>query len=515
MSSLTIASKRHRYTSGTHFLAEWLVATSLAGGYSLRRLKQESVANEADEFSKAEYLIPIRSYDALAQFVANIKPPIVIPRTVISALEEVIRLREETRAELLLMCRPVDAGHDHIIDVMRSVRMILRQRAPEPTSFTSNDNTVENTQNSFTSLALGEVSQELSSRMPQTPASPRRKNVLAAQLPDDIHEAQLGFISMTQDFITISAIVRKLWVDFGNIPPNQRDHVALLRATITTETAIQAAHMMEAETTTLFEKHGGAIKLMEALYSEGRKATSDVAKQVKEWYELYRLLLDFRSKSNSENVLKTRPDWIVSAEAAMTENQSGPQPRNVRLLRILPAMFLLRRNVQRIDFANASGSVLRMAHMYHAGRLTHYLDTPWSEMEQMMASQRTESLFVGSERPTDPTQVFPRYNLATGASIVIFSQGRRQVGNPRSRLPKEKLKRLQSATPVLIGLTEQVQALNKNPANSGFPRVIAAMARDPTCNTVPLAATLENLANAVMKEVPAASIDYFRLHRQS
>ncbi|RYP65561.1 hypothetical protein DL770_008973 [Monosporascus sp. CRB-9-2] len=91
MASLAIASRHHQYTAGAHFMAEWLVVTSLANGFFLRRLQRESVVSEGNEFGGAEYLVPIRLYQVLAQFVADIRPPIAVPRTVLGALEEVIR----------------------------------------------------------------------------------------------------------------------------------------------------------------------------------------------------------------------------------------------------------------------------------------------------------------------------------------------------------------------------------------------------------------------------------------
>ncbi|RYP63790.1 hypothetical protein DL771_009123 [Monosporascus sp. 5C6A] len=653
MASLAIASRHRRYTAGTHFLAEWLVATSLANGFSLRRLQQECIASEGTEFGDAEYLVPIRLYQVLAQFIADAKRPIAVPRTVLGTLEEVIRLREETKRQLLLICRPVDSGHDHIIDVMRSVRTILRPRTPQPASATSvGGNTA--VQNLFSSLTLEEVPESFLSRAPQTssPASSQNQKA-SAQLPDDLQEAKFSFIELIQDLITMASLLKKPWADIALMPTGQRDHVALLRASVTTETAIHVAQTLEAESAPLFNKHGGAIKLIESFYIEGKEAISEVANQMKELYAIYGLLQDCRAKVNGEDVLKRCPDWVLTSEADTTESQNASQSQRVHILRLLPAMFLLCRNVQSelaidsfsklfgqlllrghmsisvlfatkvfldicetlgnqlgcgfeilggfreelyktvtetlnlnrqvklsdwpekndeslvrlgrkvdfwvtrdpvawtakktswklapnilpqrhpllcgvllaqicseahclgIDYANASGSVLRMAHLYHAARVSHYLDTAWPQMERVMTVQRTEALFVGSERPTDPAQIFPRYNLATGASIVIFSQGKRRVGNPRSKLPKEKLKRLQSGTPVLISLTEHLQAVSKNSANPEFPRTIAAMTRGPTSKAVPLVAALESLANAVAEEASAASVDYFRLHRQS
>ncbi|RYP11867.1 hypothetical protein DL767_011270 [Monosporascus sp. MG133] len=510
MAPLAITSRHHRYTAGTHLIAEWLVATSLANGFSLRRLQRESVASEGSEFGGADYLVPVRLYQLIS-----------------------------TRGGI---------GELFITDPS-----IIASVLPKPD-------------------------------------------------PDDFQEARFSFIELIQDLITMASSVKKT---------------------------------LEAESAVLFNEHGGAIKLIESFYVEGREGTGEVANQMKELYAIYGLLLDCRTKANGEDVLKCPPDWVLTSEADITESQNGSQSQRIHILRLLPAMFLLCRNVQSelaidsftkllgqlllwghmsisvllatkvyidicetledqlgcgfeilgryreglyktvtetlnlnkqvkfsdwpeksdeslvrlgrkvdfwvtrdpvaqtgkktswklapnilpqrhpllcgvllaqifseshslgIDYANASGAVLRMAHLYHAARVSHYLDTAWPQMERVMAVQRTQALFVGSERPTDPKQVFPRYNLATGASIVIFSQGKRRAGNPRSKLPKVKLKRLQSGTPVLISLSEHLQAVSKNPANAEFPRTIAAITRGPTSKAVPLAAALESLANAI------------------
>ncbi|RYP79785.1 hypothetical protein DL770_006500 [Monosporascus sp. CRB-9-2] len=513
---------------------------------------------------------------------------------------------------------------------MRSVRTILRPRAPQSASVTPvGDNT--DAHNLFSSLALEEVSESSQSEPPQMPSQAfSRSQKASAQFPDDLQEAKFSFIELIQDLITMISLLKKLWADIALLP-----------------------RTLEAESAVLFNKHDGAVKLMESFYVEGRESTDEVTNQIKELHAVYRLLQDCRTKVNGEDVLKRCPDWVLTSEADITESQSGSQSQRVHILRLLPAMFLLCRNVQsqlaidsfskllgrlllrghmsisvlfatkvyidiceplgdqlgcgfeilgrygdelyktvtetlnlnkqvkfsdwpeksdeslvrldrkvdfwvtrdpvartanktswklapnilprrhpllcgvlmaqifseshdlEIDCANASGSVLRMAHLYHAARVFHYLDTAWPQMERVMTVQRTQALFVGSERPTDPTQIFPRYNLATGASIVIFSQGKRRAGNPRSKLPKEKLKRLQSGTSVLISLSEHLQALSKNPANPEFPRTIAAMIRGPTSKAVPLVAALKSLASTVTEEASAASIDYFRLHRQS
>ena len=247
-----------------------------------------------------------------------------------------------------------------------------------------------------------------------------------------------------------------------------------------------------------------------------------------------------------KNLRKFIDDCIANDSIGITKQKmygrQGPLPPMGPPFALLPfhplgcglLQFYLHMRLQEsgIILALAWGSIMYVAHLYHACRVGGYMDDIWPDMELILKIHTPEQVFAG-RAPQTPEESLKAMSIMLGGSALNFAQSRRRGGLVLSKKGPKGLRENSPITEVLkarylghgdLKLTlDTVEKLVEDEKISlsdqggiicvekGAPESILQRqwAKNHKLSTLQL---VEALLSAISAEKYALRLDYFSLH---
>ncbi|EGU86463.1 hypothetical protein FOPG_17079 [Fusarium oxysporum f. sp. conglutinans race 2 54008] len=270
-----------QYKEDTDSVASWLASTAKACGYpsdlltptgiqtkgtgrlkgkARRDAKKQNTYVPTPLHTIPKYVIAVKDFIPLAEFIFASKPLISVPPSFAETLDRVIYVRAKFGAQLIdhgmKSSTKSDATHSFFVGILEKVRDVLRPRMPAGTkSFQS----FEDLGNCFSGIKVYESSPELL----DVPDIERPKN---AQGDDTIYEAEpqtsledalVAYTIMVNDLNQIRSYIEWIW-------SNNRDgYFDLANAAVATNTGINLARNLIDQVLPIFKDHGGACTILE------------------------------------------------------------------------------------------------------------------------------------------------------------------------------------------------------------------------------------------------------------
>ncbi|CAG7566386.1 unnamed protein product [Fusarium equiseti] len=208
-----------------------------------------------------KYTIPIKDFIPLADYIiASTKPLIKVPASFAETIDRVIYMPSTFGSKMIdhgvERDGDKDASHNHFVGVLESVRSILRPRMPAGTPALTS---FEDLTNRFSSLNIHEPSQEFldAPELVRPKKEQSDDNDYEAELQKSFADAMMAYFVLLKDLNDIRSRIEWIW---GNYQKGAFDPAT---AAVATNTAIDLARNLIEQVLSIFEEHGGAIKIAE------------------------------------------------------------------------------------------------------------------------------------------------------------------------------------------------------------------------------------------------------------
>lgn len=276
-----------QYKHDTDAVASWLATTAKANGYPkpfsddektpAGSARSKGKARKAPKAKKApstfkKYIIAIKDFVPLAEFIVGKTPPISIPASFNTTIDRVIAARGGFANDLAGQEKHIkddasDRRHGYFVDVLKQVRQLLKPDVeptmPETPSAGS-DASSDPLSNRFAGLKIYEPSDKFLETPPAAPT--QDKNVVyEAETSTTLYDALFAYTLLFNDLQVIRSHIEVIWKDY-------RDRALdLVAASIATDTAIDLAReVIEAAMPALEggpqEWEGGLMGLVEKFF---------------------------------------------------------------------------------------------------------------------------------------------------------------------------------------------------------------------------------------------------------
>jgi len=273
-----LVSAYRQYKQDTNAVATWLASTARAHGFLLRTETQEPRGRLKGKARKQgpepqRHVIAINDFVPLARYIAaSEKPVISIPHSFCSTINRVITARRRFSTRLAKHSGSgyddeSDARHGYFVDILESVREILRPRTAKEATTASTASPADELRNIFAHLDLQEPSQEfLDAPAPERPAQPTEDKAyyeVELQTTDDEISTAMGML--IHDLAELRRAILRLWTD--HLVHQKLD---LAACAVATNTAFELARSLIEDVTPIFEAHcpNGAGCAQDRLYKE-------------------------------------------------------------------------------------------------------------------------------------------------------------------------------------------------------------------------------------------------------
>lgn len=288
----SLVSVYQQYKEDTNAVASWLASTAKSRGYPAdllsgassqatvpehsKRLKgkarkqAKAAAHQAQASSSSpsnpDYIIAIKDFIPLAEFVAASKNPVVsVPLSFANTLNRVILTRSGFRARLSdsndSQDVSADSTHSYFVGVLEKVREVLAPRFSPVTRDEarplSPPSPVGEVGGRFAGLSVEEPSKEFLSAPDIERPTPTKDDeaTYAAEPQQDWFEVLFAYDLMMRDLSTIRAQIDWIW------RTHRDDGLELVAAAIATNTACDLARNLMGDMEPMFKARGGAIEI--------------------------------------------------------------------------------------------------------------------------------------------------------------------------------------------------------------------------------------------------------------
>ncbi|GME35687.1 uncharacterized protein LTHEOB_11548 [Neofusicoccum parvum] len=282
-----IVSSYQQYKEDTDVIASWLASTARRCGYSVdllqpsptkpqstsksRRQKAKArkqakeEGEQATEDTASSYVIAIKDFVALAEFIAgSTKPRVKVPQSIADVLSRAINIRKKHAQTLASQQdrtqddEDSDKRHSYFVGILEHVKAVLQP-------YISLENTgdkheeVGNVDNVFAHLTVSEPS-EAFINAPDVARPSQPEADYRFEQADDLDEACTVFTLLLDDFARLRTAITKTWIAY------KIGMCDIVAAAITTNTALEFARRLEEDAAGLFEKHGGIEHMLHVWY---------------------------------------------------------------------------------------------------------------------------------------------------------------------------------------------------------------------------------------------------------
>ncbi|EQB44956.1 hypothetical protein CGLO_16239 [Colletotrichum gloeosporioides Cg-14] len=263
-----LVSVYQQYKQDTDSVASWLASTAKACGYPADLLKPVGQAKKKAKHKhkniSSKYIVALKDFVPLAQFIAGSKKPVVdVPESFVATINRVINVRSSFSNRLAEHGKKtafqVEKSHSFFVGILEQVRESLRPRMPTATAAwaeSSSSSSADALANAFEALKVYEPSDDFLKapdiKRPE-PEKATDKVVYEAEgaAYSDFEDAMFAYSVMLEDLRKIRAQILFIW-------QNYRDGAFdVATAAIATNTAIELAHNVAEEVIPLFRSHGG------------------------------------------------------------------------------------------------------------------------------------------------------------------------------------------------------------------------------------------------------------------
>ncbi|KAF6787604.1 hypothetical protein CSOJ01_15197 [Colletotrichum sojae] len=228
-------------------------------GKNKKKRKAAPPTEDAASVAPKKYIVAIKEFIPLAQFVSNSKQKIAsVPDSFVSALNRVIGLRSSFGAQLsqygVKPSKAADMRHNYFLGVLDQVRQVLRPRMTADGARASNE-TPDSLSNRFSALNLFEPSQKFLDAPDAKPAKLDKDVVYEAETAVFGEDAIFFFQLLWRDLFDIRMHIRNIW---GR---HMRDQLKfdLASAAVASNTALDLARHLIDDALPDFEGSEGGI----------------------------------------------------------------------------------------------------------------------------------------------------------------------------------------------------------------------------------------------------------------
>jgi hypothetical protein len=287
------------YKRDTNAIATWLVNTANNNGHPVYQndeatsgwkgkgrkdakqvVREDKEATSRDK--KQPYLLPLRRFVPLANFIASVKPPIKIPLFVAITIDRVIEVRSTvdrimgTKDEFTN--EQAIETHFHFVVVLEQVRDILRpqMQTNQALDIPATQITLKTTSTNISSGGIGGNKYtscnpfdildvyETTDQTPDADATSSPSEELVVEYEpepqDTYHDACLAFMSLLKAVLHQRQKVRELWHNY------RVGHVFLGPTAIGTNEAINICRQMEDDVASVISKGSNVVDLLTAVF---------------------------------------------------------------------------------------------------------------------------------------------------------------------------------------------------------------------------------------------------------
>jgi hypothetical protein len=292
----SLVSVYQQYKEDTDAVASWLASTAKSRGYPAELLSGASSKDDGSEQSKRlkgkarkqakaaaeqakesssrpDYIIAIKDFIPLAEFVAACQKPFVsVPLSFANTLNRVISARSGFRSKLDdvgdLPDVSADSKHSYFVGVLERVREVLTPRlspasrdAATPQAPSPSD-PVGEVGGRFAGLSVDEPSEKfLNAPDIERPVPVNNdKATYVAEPLQDLLEVLFAYTLLYEDLYKIRARIKWIWMSYHG------GHMELVAAAIATNTACDLARNLMGDMAPMFKAHGGAMKAAHLFY---------------------------------------------------------------------------------------------------------------------------------------------------------------------------------------------------------------------------------------------------------
>ena len=291
MLSDVLKSTYLQYKADTDAVASWLATTAKICGYAVDLLvnkdeqkpKQQSsgrlkgkarklareAAKDADAIGATPtergptYTITIKDFVSLAEWIAAFeKPPVRVPVGFARTIDRAISVRKDHGDQLSGKDEASDHRHNFFVGILEHVRDVLRPRMPAeyPRSDEANSAPSTKSSNRFEYLEVEEPSDEVFEVQGAAPASKQVAQPTYRAERESFSEAYLAFNLILEDLTRFRALISRSWQGY------RQGMFDLVSVSVTTNTALGLARLLEEDAKILFEKHEGSEVMLQRYY---------------------------------------------------------------------------------------------------------------------------------------------------------------------------------------------------------------------------------------------------------
>lgn len=308
-----LVSIYQQYKEDTNAVASWLASTAKACGYPAdllsgdtsqatcpersKRLKGKArkeakaaaskSSGSSSKASRPDYIIAIKDFIPLAEFVAASKKPVVsVPSVFTTTLNRVIATRSGFSGQMADLgdspSTSANSSHSYFVGVLEKVREILKPRTTPASQKAASPPTpldpINQLGGRFARLHVYEPSEEFVAAPDiERPAKVSKDNATYIAEPlQDLPEVLFAYALLVNDLVTIRGRIQWIWTNY------RRGDFDLVACAIATNTACDLARNMMEDSEPMFKAYGGAIEIGKIFY---------VSHCMDEGFSLVRLLL--------------------------------------------------------------------------------------------------------------------------------------------------------------------------------------------------------------------------------
>ncbi|KAI0897040.1 hypothetical protein F4806DRAFT_420737 [Annulohypoxylon nitens] len=304
-----LKSTFRQYKQDTSFIATWLAVTAKDHGRQIEHPnsnksgRQKGKARTLPEHANRDYVIPIRDFIPLAEFVRDCEPAIEVPMSLSAALRRAIKLRGEFSGLLRESGYDLNVlatkSHEHFVGILARVCNILQPRmtfgrkpSDEGETAPEIDNGFENY---FGCLSCEDQSPEQSDDNTFIPDSDFNKINYTAKEDNNIDDVLFALYQVMGDINEIRTQLIETW-DQVFIHNTAYSPYPLTSAAMLTSLGIELARDLMEGVSQICEKHGGIHRLIGILFA-ATAAASGLPQESMQCYKSYYMVtpIDFLS----------------------------------------------------------------------------------------------------------------------------------------------------------------------------------------------------------------------------
>lgn len=293
----SLVSVYQQYKEDTNAVASWLASTAKSRGYPAdllsgatsqatvpehsKRLKgkarkqakaaAQQPKDSSSNSSNPDYIIAIKDFIPLAEFVAAAKKPVVsVPLSFANTLNRVISARSGFRTRLSELSDSsdvsADSTHSYFVGVLEKVREVLTPRFSAATRDEARPPSplgpVGEVGGRFAGLSVEEPSEEFLSAPDIERPVPVKDDeaTYAAEPQQDLVEVLFAYALLMNDLGRIRHRIEWIWTNY------REDGLELVAAAIATNTACDLARNLMEDMAPMFRAHGSAIRIARHFY---------------------------------------------------------------------------------------------------------------------------------------------------------------------------------------------------------------------------------------------------------